>query len=84
GRSPTGSVHAVRGHVEVPRPTSLVEALQVLPARDRAVVVSRYYLGLSPDEIAEMVGVDAEEVDSIAVGVLAALRHATAGVGGSG
>jgi RNA polymerase sigma factor (sigma-70 family) len=52
---------------------ALVTALSTLPAEDRAVVVSRYYLGLSAAEIGEILGVDAEEVSTAAARALAAL-----------
>jgi RNA polymerase sigma factor (sigma-70 family) len=52
---------------------ALVTALATLPAEDRAVVVSRYYLGLSAAEIGEILGVDAEEVSTVAARALAAL-----------
>jgi RNA polymerase sigma factor (sigma-70 family) len=53
---------------------ALVEALSGLPAEDRAVVVSRYYLGLSAVEIGEILGVDAERVSTVATRALAVLR----------
>lgn len=67
-----------------PDSASLVAGLRVLSAEDRAVVVSRYYLGLSAAEIGEVLDVDAEDVDATAVSVLAALRRGAVGVGGSG
>jgi DNA-directed RNA polymerase specialized sigma24 family protein len=53
---------------------ALVTALAGLPAEDRAVVVSRYYLELSAPEIGEILGVEAESVSAIAARALAALR----------
>ena len=64
-----------------PDSASLVAGLRVLSAEDRAVVVSRYYLGLSAAEIGEVLDVDAEDVDATAVSVLAALRRGAVGVG---
>jgi RNA polymerase sigma factor (sigma-70 family) len=53
---------------------ALVEALAGLPPEDRAVVVSRYYLGLSAVEIGEILGVEADEVSLVAARALATLR----------
>ena len=49
-------------------------SLEQLSAKDRAMLVARYYLDLSAAEIAEIVGSDAEDVDAITVRVLAGLR----------
>jgi DNA-directed RNA polymerase specialized sigma24 family protein len=54
---------------------ALVEALAGLPAEDRAVVVSRYYLGLSAPEIGEILGAEAEQVSAVAARALAVLRR---------
>jgi len=74
-----GDLSKLRG---IPHPASFDEGLAVLPPEDRVIVVSRYYLSLSAAEIGEVLDVDDEEVDAIAVSVLAALRRSTADVGG--
>ena len=57
-----------------PARRQLVDSLADLNAEDRAVLVSRYYLGLSAAEIGEVLGTDAEEVATAAADALAALR----------
>jgi len=69
---------------QAPESASLVAGLRVLSPEDRAIVVSRYYLGLSAAEIGEVLDIDAEDVDATAVSILASLRRGTVGVGGSG
>jgi DNA-directed RNA polymerase specialized sigma24 family protein len=54
----------------------LVGTLAGMPAEDRAVVVSRYYLGLSVDEIGEILGVGEDEVMFAAARAFATLRLA--------
>jgi len=49
-------------------------ALGRLAAEERAVVVSRYYLGLSVDEIGEILGVGGDEVTVMAARAFASLR----------
>jgi DNA-directed RNA polymerase specialized sigma24 family protein len=56
-------------------PGGLVAALTELPANERAVVVSRYYLGLSVTEIGEILGVDADEVTIVAARAFATLQY---------
>jgi DNA-directed RNA polymerase specialized sigma24 family protein len=53
---------------------ALVEALAGLPPEDRAVVVSRYYLELSPAQIGEILGIGADRVSAVATRALAVLR----------
>jgi DNA-directed RNA polymerase specialized sigma24 family protein len=60
--------------VLVPPPRGIVSSLAALDPEDRAVVVSRYYLGLSAGEISEVLGIDAEQVTVKAVRTLAGLR----------
>jgi DNA-directed RNA polymerase specialized sigma24 family protein len=67
----------------IPPPASFEEGLSVLSPEDRVIVVSRYYLSLSAAEIGEVLDVADEEVDAIAVSVLAELRRSRADVGGS-
>jgi RNA polymerase sigma factor (sigma-70 family) len=57
-----------------PARRQLVDSLADLEPEDRAVLVSRYYLGLSPAEIGEVLGTDAEEVAATAAQALATLR----------
>jgi DNA-directed RNA polymerase specialized sigma24 family protein len=57
-----------------PARRQLVDSLADLSPEDRAIVVSRYYLGLSAAEIGEALGVDAEEVALAATEALAWLR----------
>jgi RNA polymerase sigma factor (sigma-70 family) len=52
----------------------LVASLADLRPEDRAVLVSRYYLGLSAAEIGEVLGTDAEGVTATAAQALATLR----------
>jgi RNA polymerase sigma factor (sigma-70 family) len=52
----------------------LVDSLADLTAEDRAVLVSRYYLGLSAAEIGEVLGTDAGEVAATAAQAMASLR----------
>jgi DNA-directed RNA polymerase specialized sigma24 family protein len=63
---------------------SLTEALAVLTPRDRVIAVSRYYLSLSAAEIGDVVDENPEDVDDMAVGVLAALQRSTVRAGGEG
>lgn len=65
---------AVGREATAPDPDGLVAALEGLPARERAVVVSRYYLGLSVTEIGEILGVDGDEVTIVAARAFAALQ----------
>jgi DNA-directed RNA polymerase specialized sigma24 family protein len=58
------------------RRPALVDSLAGLAAEDRAVVVSRYYLGLSAGEIGEILGLDAEEISAAAAHALTVLRWA--------
>lgn len=55
----------------------LWELVQTLPRRQRAVVVLRYYEGLSESEIADALGISAGTVKSQASRALAALRERT-------
>jgi DNA-directed RNA polymerase specialized sigma24 family protein len=57
-----------------PARRQLVDSLADLDPEDRAVLVSRYYLGLSAAEIGEVLGTDAEEVAATAAQALAGLR----------
>jgi RNA polymerase sigma-70 factor, ECF subfamily len=59
----------------VRRGLSFGAALEQLSAKDRAMVVARYYLDLSAAEIAEVLDLDAEDVDASAVRLLATLRE---------
>lgn len=74
------SSHAGHG-AEPPAPRSpggrppLVDALARLPPDDRAVVVCRYYLGLAPAEIGEILGIEAEEASAAAARALAVLQR---------
>jgi DNA-directed RNA polymerase specialized sigma24 family protein len=68
-----GTGRGIRGQPAGSRP-ALVEALAGLPPDDRAVVVSRYYLGLSPAEIGEILGIGADRVSAVAARALAVLR----------
>ena len=63
--------HAVRDE--------LWQHLAALPPRQRAVLVLRYYEGLSHEEIAELLGCAASSVRSAAARALAALRVELAG-----
>ncbi len=58
----------------IPPPRGIVSSLAALDPKDRAIVVSRYYLGLSAREISEALGVDAEQATVRAVRTLAGLR----------
>ena len=69
-------VSLLRAQQEPPESPSPVAGRRVLSAEDRSVVVLRYYLGLSAAEIGETLDIDAEDVDAVAVSVLAALRRA--------
>ncbi len=53
----------------------LVDSLADLNAEDRAILVSRHYLGLSAAEIGEVLGTDAEDVTTAGAQALAALRR---------
>jgi DNA-directed RNA polymerase specialized sigma24 family protein len=53
----------------------LVDTLGDLEPEDRAVLVSRYYLGLSAAEIGEVLGVDVWEVEGIAAQAVARVRR---------
>jgi hypothetical protein len=55
--------------------TALVTALSTLDPEERALVVSRYYLGLSAAEIGEILGDDAEEVTIAAARLRSGLPH---------
>jgi hypothetical protein len=55
--------------------TALVTALSTLDPEQRALVVSRYYLGLSAAEIGEILGDDAEEVTIAAARLRSGLPH---------
>jgi DNA-directed RNA polymerase specialized sigma24 family protein len=57
-----------------PARRQLVDSLADLDAEDRAVLFSRYYLGLSAAEIGDVLGTDAEEVAATAAQALADLR----------
>jgi len=57
-----------------PARRQLVDSLADLEPEDRAVLVSRYYLGLSATEIGEVLGTDAEDVAATAAQALATLR----------
>ncbi|MEN3361014.1 MAG: hypothetical protein V7637_4996 [Mycobacteriales bacterium] len=74
GRSGAGAAGAGRGGAAGGRP-ALVDGLAELSAEDRAVVVSRYYVGLSTTEIGEILGVDADEVAEVAARAYATLRR---------
>jgi len=64
-----------QGHVVDPNlRLSLVEALRVLPARDRAIVVLRYWEDLSVERVAELLGVTASVVKSQSARSLERLR----------
>jgi DNA-directed RNA polymerase specialized sigma24 family protein len=82
---PDGDAPAVEDPTIAIRPgTSLLDSLTVLPPKDRAIVVGRYYLSLSAAEIGTMIGIAAEDVDATAVSILAGLRRRTADIGGTG
>jgi hypothetical protein len=55
--------------------TGLVASLSTLDPEGRALVVSRYYLGLSAAEIGEILGDDAEEVTIAAARLRSGLPH---------
>jgi hypothetical protein len=55
--------------------TALVASLSTLDPEGRALVVSRYYLGLSAAEIGEILGDDAEEVTIAAARLRSGLPH---------
>lgn len=57
-------------------PSALTESVAGLPADERAVAVSRYYLGLSTAEIGEVLGVGTEDVAAAAARALTVLRWA--------
>jgi DNA-directed RNA polymerase specialized sigma24 family protein len=61
--------------VPSPRQGHLLDSLADLDPEDRAVVVARYYLGLSAAEIGEILGADAEEVATAEAHALATLRR---------
>lgn len=69
------------GHAEPTRST-LMTALAGLTRRHRAIVVARYYLSLSAEEIGTVVGGEPEDIEATAVGVLAALQRSTVLRGG--
>jgi RNA polymerase sigma-70 factor (sigma-E family) len=55
--------------------TAMIDALRVLPARQREALVLRYYVDLSEAEIAEVMGVSRGAVKSHASRGMAALRR---------
>jgi DNA-directed RNA polymerase specialized sigma24 family protein len=57
-----------------PAHRQLVDSLAELNPEHRAILVSRYYLGLSAAEIGEVLGVEAEDVAAVAEQALASLR----------
>ena len=75
--------HLDDGHARFERDAIWVH-LRALPARQRAVVVLRYYEGLSEAEIAEVLGVSRGTVKSHAARALASLRERIAAEEGLG
>jgi len=73
----------VRSAVDGPRPahagpegSALFRAMQSLPARQRAVVLLRHWLGLSDEETAEELGISVGRVRSHGARALASLQDA--------
>lgn len=61
--------------VATARRTEVLDALRMLPARQREVLALRYYLDLSEAQIAEMLGISRGAVKSHASRGAASLRH---------